>query len=90
MADFVCIENRIKNAILTIMKYVQHATRIEPTQEEIAEALKSYFILNEVANQIKYQQKKRQEGEEGGKRLFGPSSQDIPCPLEASVVPSVS
>ena len=73
MADFVCIENRIKNAILTIMRYVQHTTRIEPTQEEIAEALKSYFILNEVANQIKYQLKKSQEKEEDQDEIIEPN-----------------
>ena len=32
---------------------------IEPTQEEIANAIKSYFILNEIGNQIKFQRKKQ-------------------------------
>jgi hypothetical protein len=61
--DYVFTEDSIKKAILTIMKYVQDATGTEATQEEIAEALKSYFILNEVGNQIKYQIKKRPEKE---------------------------
>ena len=59
MAVFVRLEDSIKDAILTIMKYVKIFTGEEPTQEEIAEMLKSYFILNEVGNQIKYQLKKK-------------------------------
>ena len=55
MADFIRIEDSIKDAILTIIRYVQVATGVEPTQDEIAEMLKSYFILNEVGNQVKYQ-----------------------------------
>jgi hypothetical protein len=58
LAIFVRLEDSIKDAILTIMKYVDVITGVEPTQEEIAEMLKSYFILNEVGNQIKYQLKK--------------------------------
>ena len=61
MAEFVRIEDSIKDAILTIMRYVKAITGVEPTQEEIAEMLKSYFILNEVGNQIKYQLKKEAE-----------------------------
>lgn len=64
MAVFVRLEDSIKDAILTIMKYVEVITGEEPTQEEIAEMLKSYFILNEVGNQIKYQLKKAAEKEE--------------------------
>ena len=61
MAVFVRLEDSIKDAILTIMKYVEIITGVEPTQEEIAEMLKSYFILNEVSNQVKYQLKKAAE-----------------------------
>ena len=57
------IEESIQDAILTIMKYIKHVTGVEPTQEEIAESLKSYFILNEVGNQIKYQLKKTDDDE---------------------------
>jgi hypothetical protein len=46
------------------MKYIKHVTGVEPTQEEIAESLKSYFILNEVGNQIKYQLKKADDNED--------------------------
>ena len=61
MTVFVRLEDCIKDAILTIMKYVKAVTGVEPTQEEIAEMLKSYFILNEVGNQVKYQLKKESE-----------------------------
>ena len=61
MAEFVRIEDSIKDAILTIMRYVKAISGVEPTQEEIAEMLKSYFILNEVGNQIKYQLKNEAE-----------------------------
>ena len=64
MTIFVRLEDSIKDAILTIMKYVEIITGVEPTQEEIAEMLKSYFILNEVGNKIKYQLKKATEKEE--------------------------
>ena len=40
------------------MKYVRDTTGIEPSQEEITTALNSYFILNEIGNQIKFQRKK--------------------------------
>jgi hypothetical protein len=55
LAEFIRIEGSIKDAILTIIRYVQVTTGVEPTQDEIAEMLKSYFILNEVGNQVKYQ-----------------------------------
>jgi hypothetical protein len=46
-------------AILTVLKYVREATGVEPSQEEFANALKSYFILNEIGNQIKFLRKKQ-------------------------------
>ena len=64
MAEFIRIEGSIKDAILTIIRYVQVATGVEPTQDEIAEMLKSYFILNELGNQVKYQLKKALKREE--------------------------
>ena len=66
MAVFVRLEDSIKYAILTIMKFVKVNTGVEPSQEEIAEMLKSYFILNEVSNQVKYQLKKAAEKEKEG------------------------
>jgi hypothetical protein len=63
LAEFIRIEGSIKDAILTIIRYVQVTTGVEPTQDEIAEMLKSYFILNEVGNQVKYQLKKASKRE---------------------------
>ncbi len=64
MAEFIRIAGSIKDAILTIIRYVQFVSGIEPTQDEIAEMLKSYFILNEIGNQVKYQLKKAAKKEE--------------------------
>ncbi len=69
MADFIRIEDSIKDAILTIIRYVQVATGVEPTQDEIAQMLKSYFILNEVGNQVKYQLKKTSKKDDDEDKL---------------------
>ena len=58
MAKLFRLGKHMTDAILTLMKYVRDITGIEPGQEEIANALKSYFILNELGNQIKFQRKK--------------------------------
>jgi hypothetical protein len=63
LAELVRMGGGIKDAILTIMKYIRAVNGVEPSQEEIAAILKSYFILNEVANQIKYQLKKAEKQE---------------------------
>jgi hypothetical protein len=49
----------IKEAILMLAEYVVRVGGTEPTQEELARALKSYFTLDEVTNQLNYQRKKR-------------------------------
>ena len=64
MAELIRIEDSIKDAILTIIRYVQVATGVEPTQDELVEMLKSYFILNEIGNQVKYQLKKASKKED--------------------------
>ena len=64
MAEFIWIEDSIKDAVLTIIRYVKIATGVEPTQDEIAEMLKSYFILNEIGNQVKYQLNKASENKD--------------------------
>ena len=58
MAKLFRVGKHMTDAILTLMKYVRDTTGIEPSQEEIANALKSYFILNEIRNQINFQRKK--------------------------------
>ena len=64
MAELIRLEDSIKDAILTIIRYVQVATGVEPTQDELVEMLKSYFILNEIGNQVKYQLKKAPKKED--------------------------
>jgi hypothetical protein len=63
LSDFIRLDDSIKDAVLTIMNYVRVQSGIEPTQEELAVILKSYFILNEVGNQIRYQLKKDERKE---------------------------
>ncbi len=74
MAELVRMGGGIKDAILTIMKYISACYGVEPTQEEMAAVLKSYFIVNEVANQIKYQlknaEKQEAENQVAGKDPF--------------------
>jgi len=57
LAKLFRVGKQMTDAILTVLKYVRDATGIEPSQEEIANALKSYFILNEIGNQIGFQRK---------------------------------
>ena len=59
MAKLIRLRQNITDAILTVLKYVRDTTGDEPTQEEISNALKSYFIMNEISNQIKFQRKKQ-------------------------------
>jgi hypothetical protein len=54
----VRISSHLQAAILLVMKYVAQTTGAEPSQEEIATVLKSYFTLDEVTNQINYLRKK--------------------------------
>ena len=63
MSDFIRLDDSIRDAVLTIMNYIRVQSGIEPTQEEIAVILKSYFILNEVGNQIKFQLRKDEKKE---------------------------
>ena len=37
-----------------VMQFAGQATGTEPTQQEIASVLKSYFTLDEVTNQLNY------------------------------------
>lgn len=66
MLVMVKLEKNLKEAILMLMAYVRQATGAEPSQEEIAAVLKSYFTLDEVTNQINYLKKKPIEDEAAG------------------------
>jgi hypothetical protein len=87
LAKLVRLIKPVTDAILTLMKYVGDTTGDEPTQQEIANALKSYFILNEIGNQIKFQRKKQappEPAETGSRDMFwtinlmtGPSKNNL-------------
>jgi len=64
LAELIRLEDSLKDAVLTIIRYVKVATGVEPTQDELVEMLKSYFILNEIGNQVKYQLKKTSQKED--------------------------
>jgi hypothetical protein len=49
---------------MVVKKYVKLTTGHAASQEEIANTLKCYFILNEIGNQIRYQRKKAASGTE--------------------------
>ncbi len=59
MAKLVRLSKQMTDAILTLLKFIKATTGNEPSQTEVANALKSYFILNEIGNQIKFQRKKQ-------------------------------
>ena len=64
MAKLVRVGKQITNALMIVKKYVKLTTGRAASQEEIANTLKCYFILNEIGNQIRYQRKKSASGEE--------------------------
>ena len=51
-------------AILMVIRFTGQATGTEPTQQEIASVLKSYFTLDEVTNQLNYLRQRPPGGEE--------------------------
>ncbi len=54
----------LKAAIVDVMAYVARSTGTEPSQEEIAAVLRSYFTLDEVTNQLSYLRKQPREAED--------------------------
>jgi hypothetical protein len=54
LADLIRVEIEIAEALVTVQKYIKYTTGRKATEMEIANTLKSYFILNEICNQIKY------------------------------------
>ncbi len=68
MTELIRVGKEMADAIITVQKYVKYQTGIRPTDVEIANTLKSYFIMNEIGNQIKYQRKKAIDRAEGKAR----------------------
>ena len=65
MAELIRVGKEMADAIITVQKYVKYQTGTSATDMEIANTLKSYFIMNEIGNQIKYQRKKALASAEG-------------------------
>ena len=65
MAELIRVGKEMADAIITVQKYVKYQTGIRATDVEIANTLKSYFIMNEIGNQVKYQRKKTLDNAEG-------------------------
>ena len=61
MAKLIRLSKEMSNSIITLLRYIKATTGNEPTQTEVAQALKSYFILNEISNQIKFLRKKQHQ-----------------------------
>ena len=55
MDNSFVIEPCLIEAILHLKHFVQEVTGEAPTQEEIAKALKRYFILKEILDQINWE-----------------------------------
>lgn len=59
MTKLIRLSTEMTDALLDLLKYIRAETGDEPSQTEVANALQSYFILNEIGNQIKFQRKKQ-------------------------------
>lgn len=53
------VETCIKEAVETIQNFVKEIKGFSPTQEEIADALKRYFVLKEIAENIGLDREKK-------------------------------
>ena len=58
MADLIRVGKEMAEALITVRKYVKYQTGTQASDMEITNTLKSYFIMNEIGNQIKFQRKK--------------------------------
>lgn len=58
------IEDCVKEAIQTMQNFVKEVTGEYPTQEEIAKALKKYFVLKEIADYISLERENRDNSQE--------------------------
>lgn len=64
MALLIRFDDFLWESLLAVIRYIKRATGEEPSQEELAQTLGSYFILNEVGNQLKYLKKRKNNAEE--------------------------
>ena len=57
MALLIRFDDVLWESLLVVIRHIKRATGSEPNQEELAQALGSYFIVNEVGNQLKFLKK---------------------------------
>lgn len=64
LALLIRFDDELWESLMLVMRYVKHRTGEEPDQLELARTLGSYFILNEVGNQLRYLYKRKSAPEE--------------------------
>ena len=52
MSDFGTLEGCLAEALETVKNFITETTGHPPTQKEVANALKRYFVLNEIKDNI--------------------------------------
>ena len=52
MSDFRTLEGCLAEALETLENFITQTTGQPPTQREVANALKRYFVLNEIKDNI--------------------------------------
>ena len=50
------VDDAIKEALDTIVRFIKATKQIDPTQEQIAAALKRYFVLKEIADHVELEE----------------------------------
>lgn len=63
MALLIRFDDLLWESLLAVIRYIKAATGEEPNQQELAQALGSYFILNEIGNQLKFLKKRKAESD---------------------------
>lgn len=73
MALLIRFDDLLWESLLAVIRYIKGATGEEPNQEELAQALGSYFILNEIGNQLKFLKKRKAASETPADKELGRS-----------------
>ena len=65
MSNFETLEDCLAEALETVENFISETTGQKPTQQEIADALKRYFVLNEIKGHIVMVRGEEAENSEG-------------------------
>lgn len=82
------LSDPLREAVLTLARYVARASGTEPSQKELSAALNSYFTLDEVTNQLNYLRRKPHKPEEGEAEPEGDSQPGAPWRFNLARPPS--